>query len=259
MINVDHPKVLDLIAEYRTPERWDSAAFLIWYLENYYRLDPQEAIDSVCDKKNDKGVDGIWVDDDEELITIFQSRLKQDPHKTIGDDSLRTFGGTLKQFQSKAGLDAMLAVAGMAQVAQLANRLALPDKIGTYTVAGEFLSNVNIDGNGKAFLRAAPEITFIGKKHLEKRFISSRRSTPRHSKVTFSTRGYAVTQYDVDAETSAIIAPIKAAELVRLEGIADQSIFNFNVRGPLGKTAINKAIVASIKSKNLHKFVPAFP
>lgn len=35
MINVSHPGVLDLIADHRCPDRWDSAAFLIWYLENY--------------------------------------------------------------------------------------------------------------------------------------------------------------------------------------------------------------------------------
>jgi hypothetical protein len=257
-INVDHPGVLDLIAEYRAPERWDSAAFLIWYLENYYRLDPQEAIDAVCDKKNDKGVDGIWVDDDEESIIIFQSRMKHDPAKTIGDSSLSQFAGTLLQFKSKTALDAMLAAAGMAKVASLVKRLDLISKIDTYTISGEFLSNLNIDNHGEAYLKAAPNISFVGKKHLEKRYISSARKTPHHRKVTFNTQGYNVTEYQVDTTTRAVIAPVKALELVQLEGISDQSIFEFNVRGPLGKTAINKAIVASIKNRSLHKSFPLF-
>ena len=257
-INVDYPSVLELIAEHRAPERWDSAAFLIWYLENYYRLDPQEAIDAVCDKKNDKGVDGIWVDDDEESIVIFQSRMKQDPAKTIGDSSLSQFAGTLLQFKTATALDAMLAAAGMAKVASLVKRLDLPSKIATYMISGEFISNVNIDHHGEAFLKAAPNISFVGKKHLEKRYISSARRTPHHRKLTFSTRGYSVTEYQVDATTRAVIAPIKAMELVQLEGISDQSIFEFNVRGPLGKTAINKAIVASVKNRSLHKSFPLF-
>jgi len=131
MINVDHPEVLDLVADYRASGRWDSAAFLIWYLENYYRLDPQEAIDSVCDKENDKGVDGIWVNEDEEAIVVFQSRLKEDPSKKIGDSPLRTFGGTLLQFKTKAALKAMIESAGMAQVASIAKRLELLTKIGS--------------------------------------------------------------------------------------------------------------------------------
>jgi AIPR protein len=260
MINVNQPQVLDLIAEYRAPGRWDSAAFLIWYLENYYRLDPQEAIDAVCDKENDKGVDGIWISEDEEAIVVFQSRLKEDPAKKIGDSPLRTFGGTLLQFRNKAALTAMIESAGMAQVASLARRLELLTKIGSgsYVVRGEFLSNLNIDGNGVAYLKSTPNIRFIGKEHLEARHISSSRDLPMHARATFSTRGYTTTEHKVDTKTRALIVPVKATDLVKLDGIADQSIFAFNVRGPLGNTAINKAIVASIKNRKLHQSFPLF-
>ena len=95
MINVNHPQILDLISDYRSPERWDSAALLIWYLESYYRLDRREAEDSVCDKGNDKGIDGIWVNDDDETIVVFQSKLVESPKKTIGDAGLRPFAGLL--------------------------------------------------------------------------------------------------------------------------------------------------------------------
>ena len=260
MINVDYPKVLDLIAEYRASGRWDSAAFLMWYLESYYRLDPQEAIDSVCDKENDKGIDGIWVNEDEEAIVVFQSRLKESPAKKIGDSPLRNFGGTLLQFKTKAALKAMIESAGMAQVASIAKRLELLTKIGSrgYTVRGEFLSNVNADANGNAYLKSTPNVKFLGKKYLEDRYISSSRDLPKHAPASFSTKGYIVTEHRVDAQTRALIVPVKATDLVRLGGIPDQSIFAYNVRGPLGKTAINKAIVASIKSRSLHQSFPLF-
>jgi hypothetical protein len=38
MIDVDHPQILTLFTHHRAAGRTDSAAFLIWYLENYYRL-----------------------------------------------------------------------------------------------------------------------------------------------------------------------------------------------------------------------------
>src|SRR5207245_638730 len=63
MIDVDHPQILTLFAQHRAAGRTDSAAFLIWYLENYYRLETVEAIDAVCDQPGDKGVDGIFVND----------------------------------------------------------------------------------------------------------------------------------------------------------------------------------------------------
>ena len=35
------------------PKRTESASFLIWYLENYLRLDTVEAVDSICDQSGD--------------------------------------------------------------------------------------------------------------------------------------------------------------------------------------------------------------
>ena len=253
-ISVDHPAVLSVIQEHRAPNRWDSAAFLIWYLENYYRLD-KEAIDCVCDRENDKGVDGIWVNEGDESITIFQSKLIQRSTKTIGDSDLRTFAGTLQQFASVDGLNAMVSSAGMAQVAALVKRLDLVQKIstGTYSVRGEFVTNLNIDSNGKAYLKSAPNVTFIGKAYLEGHYIAALRELPPHATTTFDVRGYACTEYAIDAKTRAIIAPVKGMDLVRLDGISNQSLFAPNVRGPLGRTAINKAIVGSVENSALHK------
>lgn len=53
-IDVDYPQLLHLFPEHLNPKRSESASFLIWYLENYYRLDTQEAVDSVCDNRGDK-------------------------------------------------------------------------------------------------------------------------------------------------------------------------------------------------------------
>ena len=257
-INVDYPNVLALFENLRDKSRWDSSAFLMWYLENYYRLTSQEAVDSVCDKGNDKGIDGIWVNEDTETIIVFQAKLIQESAKTVGDGSLRTFAGTLRQFETAAGLQAMVTSAGLAEVAQLVARLDLLPKIGSFTVSGQFLTNIKIDANGTPFLASAPNMTFVGKDYLESRYISDSRNTRVHTPQVFDMSGYTPTEYDVDKTTKAVIAPVKASELVRLEGISDQSLFDKNVRGPLGKTAINKAIVTSIKNKDLHKSFPLF-
>ena len=87
MIDVDYPNLLKLFPEYLDPKRSESASLLIWYLENYYRLDGIEAVDSVCDQKGDKGVDGIFVNEGDQTITIFQSKISQKSATTIGDRS----------------------------------------------------------------------------------------------------------------------------------------------------------------------------
>ena len=104
MISLDYPALLGLFPQHLSPKRSESASFLIWYLENYYRLDTLEAVDSVCDQKGDKGVDGIFVNDNDSTITVFQAKISQSSNTTIGDASLREFAGTLKQFGLCAGI-----------------------------------------------------------------------------------------------------------------------------------------------------------
>ena len=108
-INVDYPGLLKLFPEYINPKRSESASFLIWYLENYYRLDGLEAVDSVCDKRGDKGVDGLFVNDNDKTITVYQSRINQSSDTTIGDASLRAFAGTLSQFNDADSIQNQLA------------------------------------------------------------------------------------------------------------------------------------------------------
>ncbi len=43
-----------------------------------------------------------------------------------------------------------------------------------------------------------------------------------------------------------------------MEGIADQSLFAYNVRGPLGRTKVNKDLVKSIQDNKTHKIFPLF-
>jgi hypothetical protein len=258
MIDVNYPKILDLFTQHRAAGRTDSVSFLIWYLENYYRLDPIEAVDAVCDQPGDKGVDGIFVNDNNQTITIFQSRIRQNPDAMVGDSALKEFAGTLAQFETAEKITALIAAAGTAQVAALARRLDLVNKIATHELRGEFVSNADLDGNGAAFLAGMPNIAFVGKTTLITSYISDSRAIPPHARRTFDIGGFVATEYVVDADKKALIAPIKASELVALDGIADQSVFAFNVRGPLGKTGVNKDIVASIEDTRSHKLFPLF-
>lgn len=258
MIDLDYPQVLKLFEEHLAPKRNESASFLIWYLQDYYRLDASEAVDSVCDQRGDKGVDGIFVNDNDQTITIFQSRLSQNPKSTIGDVSLKEFVGTIGQFDSAEKIEHLIRTAGHAEVAALSKRLNLVDKIATHDLRGEFLVNVDLDANGESYLKTVPHVSFVGKTALATTHISDERELAVHGPITFDIVGYPVSQYVVDANIKAIIAPLKARELVKLEGIADQSIFAYNVRGPLGRTQVNKDIAKSLRDQSTHKMFPLF-
>ena len=108
MIDLTYPALLEPLASFLAPKRNESASFLIWYLNNYYRLDEVDAVDSVCDQMGDKGVDGIYVNEGAGTIDVFQSKISQKAKSTIGDTQLKEFAGTLTQFSSKANLQKLL-------------------------------------------------------------------------------------------------------------------------------------------------------
>ena len=72
--DLEYSKLLQLIQKHLDKGRTESQAFLNWFLENIYRLDETDADDCLCDKINDKGIDGIYVDLTAEEIHIFQTK-----------------------------------------------------------------------------------------------------------------------------------------------------------------------------------------
>lgn len=191
-------------------------------------------------------------------INIFQSKISQSLDSTIGDTTLKEFYGTLSQFSDQNSIKNLIDTGGNAGIVNLVKRLDLINKIKTHELKGVFVSNIDIDTNGLAYLNTTPNVEFIGKAQLINTYISDERATPIHAPVKFDIVGFHTTQYIVDAKTKAVIAPIKAKELVNLQGIADQSLFTFNVRGPLGRTQVNRDIVKSIKNPQTHKLFPLF-
>lgn len=177
MVNLTYPDVLRTIEKYIIPKRTESASFLIWYFENYYRLDPLEAVDAVCDNRGDKGVDGIYVNEGEATIEIFQCKIAQDSSSTIGDTLLKEFYGTLSQFDSEESIKNLIKSGGDADVASLVKRLNLLSKINEFSIRGVFISNVDIDSNGEAYLKTRPNIVFIGRSDRDV-FLFNPRSVP---------------------------------------------------------------------------------
>lgn len=258
MISIEYPSILGLLKDYLVPGRTESASFLMWYLENFYRMDPQDAVDSVCDQPGDKGVDGIYLNEANGTIDVFQAKISQNPSSTIGDAALKHFFGTLAQFESKSSIENLINGASSRQVAALINRLNISMLIDQYKLRGVFLSNANIDSNGQAYLNKLSQIEFVGKSKLESSYISDKREIPEGVTAEFDISGLNISKHYADEKTLALIAPIKASELVKTPGIADQSIFAYNVRGPLGGTNVNRDIVISIKDKSLHRKFPLF-
>jgi hypothetical protein len=137
-LNLSYPAVLKLFGDYKVKGRTESQAFLAWFLGAYYRLDATDVDDAICDSTNDKGVDGIYVNDLLQQIDVFQSRLGTvTPLKSLGDKDLKEFIGTLTYFNSGNSVRELTAATKSEDLRKLLTRLNVARLVdGGYEVRG---------------------------------------------------------------------------------------------------------------------------
>src|SRR5260370_31775990 len=128
-VQTDFNDLLTAVLKYRLPTYTESKALLYWFLFNVFRLDEIEARDSICDKKNDKGIDGIWVDEDSEEIYLFQAKYTAAAKNTLGDTDLKEFVGSATWFSKSENISKLLASNANAQLKALVVRHVLLERL----------------------------------------------------------------------------------------------------------------------------------
>ena len=252
-LDLTYPNIVGAFGNHNIPGRTESRAFLGWFLEHYYRLEETEAQDAICDGFDDKGVDGIYIDENLEKITVFQTKLVQNDKKTLGDTALKEFSGSLDQFKTRASVEHVIATTTNIELRELLKShdvAALVDK--GYSVTGVFITNVSADKNANNYLATRPDVIAFDGAMLQSEWIAPGNSAPVHSKVALSLDGHAAIEYKT-VEATVYIAPLLASELVGLSGIQSTELFDWNVRKSLGRTKVNKAIAESINKQDEHK------
>ena len=244
-----------LVEPYMGVGRFESRAFLNWFLENVYRLDPLQAEDCVCDGSDDKGVDGIYVDQQNNRIDVFQTKISTNDSRTIGDPTLKDLVGTLAQFESTAAVQSLQI---STRNVELKNRLEeenVADLVGQgWTVRGVFVANSPLNGDAVNYLELleTPTLVVYDRDAITAAYISPDHVSPRRGPITFSTSGFPVSEFDVSG-SKVVIAPLLGGELVTLEGIESGELFDYNVRQSLGRTNVNRDIEKSVKDKDEHR------
>jgi hypothetical protein len=252
-VDLDYPGLLSEITEERAPGRTESHAFLLWFLKNYYRLDDIEAADSVCDGFDDKGIDAVYIDNNLETIDVFQSKLIKNSVRTLGDTQLREFVGALAQLRDPATVTQIAQTTSNTELSRLLQSENVATKIADgFTVRGIFLTNIQCDNNAVKYIGTQDNLRVFDKSELLRSYVPSGPTSPIGTPVAFDVFGYDCIKCSV-GDATAIFAPLKASELVRLDGISSNELFAWNVRSSLGKTKVNKDITASIGNVDEHK------
>lgn len=232
--------------------RNDNSAFLIWFLKNIFCLGEQESVDSVCDGPRDKGIDGIWIDEDEEEIYIFQSEFSPNDDRNSGDTKIREFSGINTWFTSETQVNLLLVGLINLELKQRLTLLKISDKIARgYTVNYVYVTNKIFDQNANEYLSTTTIDAFDNNAIFDKYTYMVETDVANTPKTLSLTNSTAI-QYNSAIDNSSIVLAIPVYELLKLDGIQDHTLFSRNVRLWTGKTRVNKELAATIKDQSEH-------
>jgi hypothetical protein len=258
--DLHYNNLLKVLAPLLTKGRSESATFLNWFLENLYRLESSVAADDcICDATNDKGVDGIYVDVNNEEIHFFQSKIRQKDNGTIGDVSLKTFSASVQQFSSPEKIDVILNGDAGADLKALLVRLEIKDLLAKgYRPIGVYVTNESRDAASDAYTSINETIRVYDREVIAANYVEANQVDGVQGEFTFDVSYVDPLEMTIGGDqgspsSSVFIFPALASQLVELGGIADTTLFTKNVRYDLGNTAVNKSIKSSIEDKAEHK------
>ena len=238
--------------------RNDSSSMLMWFMESIFCLDRIQAIDCICDSKNDKGIDGIYVDDKEDEIHIFQAKYKEANNTVFGDKVLRDFSGVKCWFSGSKSIDQLLGSSISDELKNLVLSTSLKDCIDEYKVHYHFVSNAKKDHNSIEYEAANDDLTVWDIDMMFKNYKYISEEPLVLGEITFKDikSDQVIKMNSVGESNSMIVFPINAKELLKLSGIDDYSLFNKNVRYGLGNTRVNNSIRDTLKNeKEKDKFI----
>ena len=252
-LDLNYPAILKIFGNHLIPGRVESRALLGWFLENYYRLDETDAQDAICDGPDDKGIDGIYVDGNIERVVVFQTKLRQNGAKTLGDGDLKQFAGTLDQLRTRQSIEDVQNSTANTELQHLIKETDLAGLVEKgYEIRGVFITNANKDGSATAYLASRPDISVFDGAALKDNWVPPGEAAPVHTAMTFRLDGLASIQYKTP-DATVYVAALLANELVAMAGLQSGELFAWNVRQTLGKTKVNKAIAESVKDQPEHK------
>jgi len=234
----------------------ESASFLVWFLENVYRLEETDARDAVCDHPNDKGIDGIYVDHNNEEIHFLQAKIRQKDHGKVGDVGPKNLMGSVAQFDTSDKVTTILKGNADDELKRLILRIQLADMVAEgYKLIGVYVTNESNNDDSVGYAAVTPDVRIFDRDEISARVVEVDTAEGKKSSFTFDTSYVDPLEMKVGAGPDAptmYVFPARALQLVHMEGIADGSLFRENVRYTLGNTAVNKSIRKALANKPGH-------
>lgn len=260
-LNLDYSVLPSLVGGIGMNDKELSRQFLIWFLQNYYRLEETEAADCVSDERYDKGIDGIYVNEHLTRIDIFSSTIATKPNKWVSETKVKEFVGSLAQFRSSSAVKRLQSDTTNKDLKRILINQEIAKKIEDgYRIYGIYVTNATSETQTLQYLAHVPnEVTLYDSTKLKNEYVPLDITPPIAKPITFDTSTVPTMRYEIDKDLTMVIAPVLASDLVQMDGIVNNELFAPNVRFWLGRnTPVNKAIEESIKDESEHKYFAAF-
>lgn len=234
----------------------ESASFLVWFLENVYRLEETDARDAVCDHTNDKGIDGIYIDHNNEEIHFLQAKIRQKDHGKVGDVGPKNLMGSVSQFSTTDKITTILGGNADEELKHLITRIQLADMVAQgYRLIGVYVTNESNNDDSEGYAAVTPDLRIFDRHEISARVVEVDTAGGKKDSFEFDISYVEPLEMKIgsgqDAPTM-FVFPVNALQLVHMDGIADGSLFRENVRYTLGNTAVNKSIRKALADKPAH-------
>ncbi len=249
-INDFYNRMREEVTEY-AKTRSESAAFLFWFLENFFRLEKQDAEDTICDQTNDKGIDGIYVDDEEEIIFLFQSKYSPQDHQRQGDNDIRNFIGARQWVKDEQSVQNLLNSTASNELKSLVNRSMVIEKT-HYKTVSVFITNKKFNQHAEQYIATTENLESYDINLLFEKYTYFADNENTFPPVDLYMSNNSRIVYQLPDGTQAKVYIISAKQLLKLEGIQDRTLFYKNVRYSVGNSRVNKSIKDNIINNEEH-------
>ena len=230
--------------------------FLIWFLVNYFRIEEELAVDLVCDHKNDKGIDGVYVDKQSKEVILLQSKFRKKFDKGDGDGDLRKLVGSGEWF-SQENIDKLEQSRASKELKSLVADLKVFDLLNQgFTLKMLFVTTGYFDNSAQDYIKVTDEkVEYWDNHKLFANFTYNGTEDLVNEDFVLEATDKII-ENNYTQENSAFTLAVKASDLLKMSGIVDRSLFSKNVRYGLGKTNVNRSISKTIRDKTKHnKFI----
>lgn len=205
------------VSEY-AKTRSESAAFLFWFLENFFRLEKQDAEDAICDQTNDKGIDGIYVDDEDEIIFLFQSKYSPHNNQGQGDNDIRNFIGARQWVKDEASVQNLLNSTASNELKSLVIGSRVTEKT-HYKSVSVFVTNKTFNQHAEEYIDTADNLEAYDVNLLFEKYTYFADNENTFPPVDLYVSNNSRIEYQLPDGTQAKVYAISAKQLLKLDGI----------------------------------------